>query len=97
MCVLGIIVSFLHIFVLTKIRIKVENTVEVNRMVKTENNLISRDIRIKASPELWAAFEDWLKRLGCTTVPEGFRTAMRIVTNFNSECQVKTANGSNSQ
>lgn len=58
-------------------------------MAEPENNLISKDVRIKASPELWAAFEEWLNKQGCTTVPEGFRTAMRIVTNFNTESQAK--------
>lgn len=42
---------------------------------------------ISASRELWQVFEAWMKRLGCTTLPEGLRAAMRQVTGFNGKSQ----------
>lgn len=41
-----------------------------------------RDIRIVASEELWSSFEQWMRRQSCTSLAEGFRIAMRSVTNF---------------
>ena len=59
-------------------------------MSEPENSFISKDVRIKASPELWDKFEAWLNKQGCPTLPEGFRTAMRQVTQVNSNCQEKS-------
>lgn len=49
----------------------------------------TRDVRIQASPELWAAWDEWEKQQGCPNRPEAFRLAMRMVTQFNSNCQEK--------
>ena len=43
--------------------------------------------KIKASCELWAKFEEWMRVQGCQTLPEGLRAAMRQVTNFNGQSQ----------
>lgn len=64
-------------------------------MSEPENSFISKDVRIKASPELWDKFEAWLNKQGCPTLPEGFRTAMRQVTQFNPNCQEKYENDHN--
>ncbi len=50
-----------------------------------------KDARIKASCELWAKFEEWMRVQSCQTLPEGLRAAMRQVTNFNGESQQKKA------
>jgi len=49
----------------------------------------TRDVRIQASPELWAAWDVWEKQQGCPNRPEAFRLAMRTVTGFNPNCQEK--------
>jgi hypothetical protein len=46
---------------------------------------------IVASEELWQRFDAWCERQGCTTLAEGIRTAIRIVTNFNNESQGEIA------
>jgi len=55
-----------------------------------ENGFITKQVTIKAPPELWAEFEKWINRQGCVTLPEGFRTLMRQVTQFNPNCQEKS-------
>lgn len=50
-----------------------------------------KDARIKASCELWARFEDWMRVQSCSSLADGLRTAMRQVTNFNTESQQKIA------
>lgn len=45
---------------------------------------------ISASVGLWQKFDEWWRKQGCTTLPEGLRTAMRIVINFNNENQGKS-------
>ena len=64
----------------------------VNGMARTERTetQIVKLPKIKASERLWAAFERWMDNQGCQTLPEGFRTAMRIVTNFQGESQAKS-------
>lgn len=62
-------------------------------MAKSENNLVTKDIKVSASPELWEEFEAWMAKQSCTTVADGVRTAMRQVTKFNPESQEKTAGG----
>lgn len=47
--------------------------------------------KIKASRQLWARFEEWMRVQGCQTLPEGLRAAMRQVTNFNGQSQQQTS------
>jgi hypothetical protein len=56
-------------------------------MTKTQQQI--KDVRIKTSVELWEKFEEWMRVQSCQTLPEGFRAAMRQVTNFNGQCQEK--------
>ena len=46
-----------------------------------------KSVIIKASCELWAKFEEWMRVQGCQTLPEGLRAAIRQVTNFNGKSQ----------
>lgn len=57
---------------------------------KTEPIETKRRPEIVASGELWQRFDEWCERQGCTTLAEGIRTAMRIVTKFNGESQEKS-------
>ena len=50
----------------------------------------SRRPEIVASCELWQRFDEWCERQGCTSLAEGIRTAMRQVTQFNTNCQEKS-------
>ncbi len=58
-------------------------------MANNSKKLQIRDVRIQASPQLWAAWDEWVGQQGCPSRPEAFRLAMRIVINFNSNCQEK--------
>ena len=58
-------------------------------MANNAKQLESRDVRIQASPELWAAWDKWERQQGCPNRPEAFRLAMRQVTQFNPNCQEK--------
>ena len=58
-------------------------------MANNTKQFETRDVRIQASPELWAAWDEWEKQQGCPNRPEAFRLAMRIVTGFNTNCQEK--------
>jgi len=60
-------------------------------MAKEETKTQVKDTRIKASCELWARFEEWMRVQSCSTLADGLRTAMRQVTNFNGESQQKIA------
>ena len=49
-----------------------------------------RTIQLSASANLWAKFDEWRVKQGCTSLTEAIRTAMREVTNFevsNEEAQ----------
>lgn len=59
----------------------------------TETQSVTKTPKIEASSELWAVFENWCARMGCQTLPEGLRAAMRQVTNFNGQSQEKNAEG----
>jgi len=54
-------------------------------MTKTQSE--TKQTVIKASVELWAEFEKWMRVQGCQTLPEGLRAAMRQITNFNGQSQ----------
>ena len=54
---------------------------------KTQEKTKAPTVIIKASCELWAKFEEWMRVQGCQTLPEGLRAAMRQVTNFNGQSQ----------
>jgi len=59
-------------------------------MANNSKQLETRDVRIQASPELWAEWDEWERKQGCPNRPEAFRIAMRIVTGFNPESQEKS-------
>jgi hypothetical protein len=59
-------------------------------MAADKTNLVKHDAKIRASKQLWDAFNDWMKNQGCTSLTEGLRVAMRIVTNFNGNNQEKS-------
>lgn len=54
-------------------------------MTKTQEKI--KSVILKASCELWAEFDEWMRVQGCQTLPEGIRAAMRQVTNFNGQSQ----------
>lgn len=60
----------------------------------TKDKTETRTVEIKASMELWSAFNKWAERMSCLTLPEGLRAAMREVTGFSgqaiSESDVKS-------
>jgi len=60
-------------------------------MTKTQETSRVERPELKASVELWAKFEEWMRVQGCQTLPEGLRAAMRQVTNFNNERNKKIA------
>lgn len=60
-------------------------------MKNEETKTQVKDARIKASCDLWASFEKWMRVQSCQSLAEGLRAAMRQVTNFNSESQQKIA------
>jgi len=62
---------------------EVTKTQEASRVERPE---------IKASCELWGKFDEWMRVQGCQTYPEGFRAAMRQVTNFNCQSQGENQN-----
>ena len=62
-------------------------------MANNAKQLESRDVRIQASPELWAAWDVWERQQGCPNRPEAFRLAMRQVTQFTPNCQEKNSSG----
>jgi len=57
----------------------------------TETQQKKKQPMIKASLGLWAAFEKWMAVQGHQTLSEGLRAAMRQVTNFNGDCQIKNS------
>ena len=56
-----------------------------NELTETQSEV--KIPKLKASCELWARFEEWMRVQGCQTLPEGLRAAMRQVTNFNGQSQ----------
>ena len=40
---------------------------------------ITKDTRITTSNEQWAGFNTWMQRMGCTSLAEGIRTAIRYI------------------
>lgn len=40
---------------------------------------ITKDTRITTSSEQWAGFNTWMQRMGCTSLAEGLRTAIRYI------------------
>lgn len=55
---------------------------------KTEiHSTETKTTQIKASVELWEAFDKWAARMGCLSLPEGLRAAMREVTKFSGQSQ----------
>ena len=58
---------------------------------ETKTQVQVKDVRIKASCELWARFEEWMRVQSCQTLAEGLRAAIKQVTNFNSKSQQKIA------
>ena len=68
------------------------NATEIHMEQKeTKTQVQVKDIRIKASSELWARFEEWMRVQSCQTLAEGFRAVMRQVTNFDDQSQQKIA------
>jgi len=58
-------------------------------MTNNAKQFETRDVRIQASPALWAAWDEWEEQQGCPNRPEAFRLAMRTVTGFSPNCQEK--------
>ena len=52
----------------------------------------TRRPEVTATMELWARFDEWWKRQSCITLADGFRTAMKEVTHFNTKSQGKSEN-----
>ena len=40
---------------------------------------ITKDARITTSSEQWEGFNTWMQRMGCTSLAEGLRTAIRYI------------------
>lgn len=51
-----------------------------------------REAAVLMSREQWAKFDIWMKRNGCQSLAEGFRTAIREITSGRAACQAQ--NGS---
>ena len=56
-----------------------------NEVTETQQRL--KNIQVKTSVKMWAAFERWMAVRGHQTLSSGFRAAMEQVTGFNPENQ----------
>jgi len=60
--------------------------------MKNQKNHIDqakRNVELKTSVGLWAAFEKWMAVQGYQTLSEGLRAAMTKVTNFDGQSQAQ--------
>ena len=60
-------------------------------VTKTQEKTKAPTVIIKASCELWAKFDEWMRVRGHQTRPEGLRAAMHEVTKSDSVSQQKIA------